>query len=847
MGKATIISSLGEGKYRVQVHYDRSRAEAQITRLQAELAEIDAALPQLQQTIDSALIDLDWAEEVLSAAIAAYRVEPTAENQQKVKAAQESVRDTQTNLRAARAAKSTAELRRAAALKRIEFLQANLPSDTEADAWCADYSEALTGEVGTIEPARAAGDGLPVLYPGGEAGDQAGHDSTRDGQLQPVLAGTPASAAWNYAMLPGADRWRPRYRIGEITSLDSEAGLADVALDPLTSTHQDLDVNQSAVLADVPIQYMDCHAAAFELGDRVVVEFQGQDWALPRVIGFESEPRECSAQGLACRVGDTPQVLRRPTGVWQAKARPGVLYGNIDWRGEGETVLSWWGVPTRHFDVGNFADPSAVRHLIPGLCYARTDNIWYTIWPTRITQVLQALPPGGTLSDVLDAGTLGQYATTEPLFTGPVFRAGKVVWSAAETRICGAALHGTRMIVVSADDFPDSETITILDVQPGGSGANPRVVAATNYPNLIDLLPGPNQSPWFFNQSGTEAVAVRMVGVYQPPTNNYRYEYHKFRLSVNWATEAVTVTDLGNSGRKSTAYSRDLDITPRPDISADAYDFTDVSSTATENVLEVYDYNGDVEIIAAVRITTTADTNSSGRGAAYGGTDIYGTVDAGSSWSAVITLGGLTAVSLVNQYARQTSLTGATVTVTGSVGSMSPYVGYLDLRSGLVETSVNEGETVWSYTEVHNDEIPETSGGHTTTRSFNYGLCPGVSSNGSGDPVYDTPGQVYTFGSYLFSMLNMEDFAEVHSDTETEAGPYGYGYSGFSGYPVAGRAAFYPGNQGLTLVSFPVAVGGYGHIGEEWPGQIFNALTGGDIAELVGVGPNQPIAPIGAL
>ena len=39
---------------------------------------------------------------------------------------------------------------------------------------------------------------------------------------------------------------------------------------------------------------MTCNAKAFEVGDRCVVEFGGQDWASPRVIGFVDNPKPCT-------------------------------------------------------------------------------------------------------------------------------------------------------------------------------------------------------------------------------------------------------------------------------------------------------------------------------------------------------------------------------------------------------------------------------------------------------------------------------------------------------------------------------------------------------------------------
>ena len=46
-------------------------------------------------------------------------------------------------------------------------------------------------------------------------------------------------------------------------------------------------------LEAVPIEYMSCNAAAFADGDEVLVEFTGQDFSTPKVIGFKNNPSGC--------------------------------------------------------------------------------------------------------------------------------------------------------------------------------------------------------------------------------------------------------------------------------------------------------------------------------------------------------------------------------------------------------------------------------------------------------------------------------------------------------------------------------------------------------------------------
>jgi len=51
-------------------------------------------------------------------------------------------------------------------------------------------------------------------------------------------------------------------------------------------------------LDSVAIEYMSCNAGAFADGDRVVVEFTGQSWSSPKVIGFDENPVACTTDGI---------------------------------------------------------------------------------------------------------------------------------------------------------------------------------------------------------------------------------------------------------------------------------------------------------------------------------------------------------------------------------------------------------------------------------------------------------------------------------------------------------------------------------------------------------------------
>jgi hypothetical protein len=187
--------------------------------------------------------------------------------------------------------KEIAVLKKVALEKRKAYLQGvDVPDGPVVAAWCADLTEDLSGEVGTIEiPGERESVNIQPGYDGNAA-----YNAARDGQLQPAIAGTPESAFYNLALLPGWQKWKPTYRFGTVTAIDGD--ICDVSLEAATSSQQNMNINQSVTLSNVPIEYMTCNGAAFSEGDGVIVEFEGQDWNSPKVIGFKDNPKPCGWQ-----------------------------------------------------------------------------------------------------------------------------------------------------------------------------------------------------------------------------------------------------------------------------------------------------------------------------------------------------------------------------------------------------------------------------------------------------------------------------------------------------------------------------------------------------------------------
>ena len=158
------------------------------------------------------------------------------------------------------------------------------PEET-MQAWCADFTENGTGEVGTIE---VPGENAHVLIAPGAVAHSGAYGNLAARELM-----SPEQVFFNAAILPGWQKFKPTFRCGTITALDDDANTAGVTFDDDKSSAQELGINRYPSLQGIPVEYMSCNAAAFAVGDKCLVRFDGQDWSTPKVIGFASNPKPC--------------------------------------------------------------------------------------------------------------------------------------------------------------------------------------------------------------------------------------------------------------------------------------------------------------------------------------------------------------------------------------------------------------------------------------------------------------------------------------------------------------------------------------------------------------------------
>jgi hypothetical protein len=311
MGKARILQAHGEGRYTIEIIEARERAEfakqeaqSRIQTLQAELAAIEQRIANARAAVNQAAADQD-------AAINQYQKEVVEEGQSSVnieKYAQELLEAAKR--RDALVAEQRSKALRIAADEALVARVNALPSLRQIQAWCADFTEDLSGEVATAEVPGEIGS--VIIKPGFEGN---AWSATADGAMQPTLASTPAGTFFNLAMLPGWQKWRPTFRIATISQLEGDT--CSITLDAATSSQQGLGVNAQASYSNVPILYMDCNGSAFEEGDRVLVAFAGNVEG-PTVVGFEQEPKVCCVPEILATYSDE-------SSLWEVQS----IYGNL--------------------------------------------------------------------------------------------------------------------------------------------------------------------------------------------------------------------------------------------------------------------------------------------------------------------------------------------------------------------------------------------------------------------------------------------------------------------------------------------------------------------------------------
>jgi len=357
MGRGTITGGGTDGLYTIAIDFGKATRDARVAKmderisvLNIEIAAAEASVAAAESAASAALSALSAAINAMADALEEGGPEAAALATVAVKRAEEEVAKATSAELAARAPRDQRIFERTSLVDRKRALLAAKVEDTR-QAWCVDLTEDATGEVATIE---IPGEDQAILI---AAGGRAPEDG--DGALMARELMTPEQVFWNAAVLPGWQKWKPSYRKATITAIDEEAGTVDVDLDPATSSAKRLNVNQAEALAGVEVVYMDCNADAFDVDDRVVVEFDGMTWDSPKVIGFVENPKPCTwvyvgdgiGARLAClRPGLIDQIIAGGVGqVWLNGSGPYTLEQSISvplYSGGTTTILppGYWSI-----------------------------------------------------------------------------------------------------------------------------------------------------------------------------------------------------------------------------------------------------------------------------------------------------------------------------------------------------------------------------------------------------------------------------------------------------------------------------------------------------------------------
>lgn len=293
MGDAVIVSGGPNGRYTIEMDFGSEKKAGILDALSQLLGKIDTDIATVQNKLDQAdALETELKQKIsvaTEAYIAASNNLPAGSpkpDSAAIKFAIEQLGKAQVKHAPLRLQKKALQLRRAEVLKQIAYWN-EFDALERRQAWCVDLTEnAPAGrKVATVDiPGETE---LLLIAPGARTWQAS------DGKLTAREVMSPEQAYFNAAILPGWQKFKPTYRKGVLTAINRAANTCSVSLDAATSSAQSLNVNQQSSLTNVPIQYLDCNHDAFNVNDRVVVQFQGQDWASPKVIGFVDNPRPC--------------------------------------------------------------------------------------------------------------------------------------------------------------------------------------------------------------------------------------------------------------------------------------------------------------------------------------------------------------------------------------------------------------------------------------------------------------------------------------------------------------------------------------------------------------------------
>lgn len=347
MGYATIVSAGEQGRYTIRMDWGDDVKTAVLealstlqSRIEINLAQANAALSAATTLEDEQMARYTAAVDAFAALHSTWAAGAPRPDDSAITFELRKLRLLQVQHYPLQVRVDALRFELAQTRKRIAYWNEFSATETR-DAWCVDYTTdgAPSSTVATVDvPGESS---LLLLAPGCRP------PTAADGQLRAREMMSPEQVFFNSAILPGWQIDKPTYRRGTIAALDVAANTATVDLDEALSSAQRLDINRVTRLENVPVEYMVCNAYAFEVSDRCVVQFVGQSWDSPKVIGFVDNPRPCN---WTCIGNSGPNVYHVGFMSRRASLFDQLLADTIDvqarWDGGAWTSIPEAGSPT---------------------------------------------------------------------------------------------------------------------------------------------------------------------------------------------------------------------------------------------------------------------------------------------------------------------------------------------------------------------------------------------------------------------------------------------------------------------------------------------------------------------
>ena len=304
MGKATILSHLGEGQYRIRIKFDNTLIELRKTYIDQQIVAINTELTTLdtQKLAAKAQYDADIA--ALNDYIDNTPVQDYVSNPTDINALTVQVYKSRFAYDAVIRLEKHAKLKRTQLSKDKDYLINYCPADYETSAWCTEYKTDLSGDVNTIEidygHRRDPFTDVTKNDTGFWIVNDITYPQTGNNQLQHPFESSVHACWYNLAMLPAMQRDKALFRVATI--LDKATGFIEFDgqsepnnFDPVLITEKPVFPEAGEYLTGARLEYP-CEDK-YVNGDRVIVEMQPADSGSPRVIGFHDHPKQCDDGG----------------------------------------------------------------------------------------------------------------------------------------------------------------------------------------------------------------------------------------------------------------------------------------------------------------------------------------------------------------------------------------------------------------------------------------------------------------------------------------------------------------------------------------------------------------------